>query len=107
MFQCYVLTHVGRPKGTKGPFDVLDLYEKRLGKPTTAHKKDLQNGAKEILEVQRWVQFFEKLGGQVPTKARLVEMLEEAITNSERRGYHRSEKRGQLRHNFHWITLPI
>jgi hypothetical protein len=41
MFQVYFMSRIGRPPNTKGPFDVLDRYEKRMGKPTTTQKEDL------------------------------------------------------------------
>jgi hypothetical protein len=88
MFQVYFLSCIGRPPSAKGPFDVLDRYEKRMGKPTTAQKEDLQRNAKEILAVTTWPQFFQRLRGPVPSKNRLVEILVQAVKNSERKGYH-------------------
>mmetsp|Transcript_54354 Transcript_54354/g.80617 ORF Transcript_54354/g.80617 Transcript_54354/m.80617 type:complete len:727 (-) Transcript_54354:88-2268(-) len=91
MFQVFFMSCIGRPKNATGPFDVLHNYEKRLGKPTTAQKDDLQQNAKDILAVQTWTQFFQRLGGQIPTEARLVSILWQAVRNSERKRYHRSQ----------------
>lgn len=90
MFQVYFMSTIGRPTGTKGPFDVLDRYEKRLGKPTAAQKEDLLKNAKEILAVETWVQFYQRLGGPVPPRYALIQMLKQAVVNSARKRYHES-----------------
>jgi hypothetical protein len=57
IFQVYFMSRLGRPPSARGPFDVLNGYERQLGKPTTAQKEDLQKRAKEILVVTRWSDF--------------------------------------------------
>lgn len=100
MFQVYFMSMIGRPTGSSGPFDVLDHYEKRLGKPTTAQKEDLLMNAKEILAVKTWHEFFLRLGGGVPTWQRLVDILKQAVENSKRKGYHKpSRKNIHGKHN--------
>jgi len=89
MFQVYFMSTIGRPSGTSGPLDVLARYEKRLGKPTTAQKEDLVKNAKEILAVNTWVQFFKRLGGPIPSRPRLVQILRQAVVNSANKRYHR------------------
>merc|ERR1712183_1095073 len=100
MFQVYFMSTIGRPSGTSGPFDVLARYERRLGKPTTAQKEDLVKNAKEILAVNTWVQFFKRLGGPVPSCARVVQILRQAVVNSAKKGYHRPPQMARQYH--HW-----
>ena len=88
MFQVHFLRHIGRPTGTTGSNDVLERYEKRLGRPTTGQKEALQRACKEILAVRTWPEFFARVQTQVPSKPKLISMLEGAITNSGRKGYH-------------------
>ncbi|CAB9512106.1 conjugating enzyme E2 [Seminavis robusta] len=88
MFQTYFMSRIGRPAGAKGPLDVLDQYDRQMGKPTPEQKRDLQRTAKEILAVTTWPQFFRRLGGSVPPSARLVEILKEAVGHSARKRYH-------------------
>lgn len=89
MFQVYFMSRIGRPENTAGPMDVLERYEKCMGKPTTAQKDDLQRNAKEILAVTTLSQFFQRLGGPIPLSGRLVEILCRAVANSKRKKYHR------------------
>mmetsp|Transcript_28826 Transcript_28826/g.32313 ORF Transcript_28826/g.32313 Transcript_28826/m.32313 type:complete len:679 (+) Transcript_28826:102-2138(+) len=93
MFQVHFMSTIGRPAGTSGPFDILDNYEKRLGKPTTAQKEDLLMNAKEILAVKTWNEFFLRLGGGAPTWQRLVGILKQAVENSKRKGYHKPSRK--------------
>jgi ubiquitin-protein ligase len=97
MFQVHFMSSIGRPSNTRGPFDVLDLYEKRMGKPTTSQKEDLQRNAKAILKVGTWNEFFQRLGGQVPTQQRIHEILLQAVVNSDRKGYNPTQSRDHHR----------
>lgn len=89
MFQVYFTKHLGRPAGTKGPDDVLKRYSQRLGRPTTAQKENLQQACKDILEVDTWTGFFERCDIPLPPREELVQILQQAVTNSLNNGYHK------------------
>ena len=96
MFQVHFVSHIGQPPTTnnntrRGPAEVLEQYEKRLGRPTTAQKEELQMACKRILAVSTWTEFFERCQVPVPSKYRLVEMLEQAVINSYEKRYHQSD----------------
>ncbi|CAB9502388.1 enzyme E2 2 [Seminavis robusta] len=88
MFQAYFMSRIGRPSNKRGPMEVLDQYERQMGKPTPKQKKDLQRNAKEILAVTTWSRFFQRLGGPIPSDARLADILKQAVANSLRKRYH-------------------
>ena len=90
MFQVYFMSTLGRPKDTKGPIDVLHRYNKRLGRPTTAAKEELQIACKEILAVATWEEFFKRCLVPVPPTNTLVSILKTAVMNSSMKGYHGS-----------------
>jgi hypothetical protein len=91
MFQVYFMSRIGRPAGTRGHADVLNLYKKRLGRPTTAQKEDLQDACKAILAVDSWSEFCHRCNVPLLTKEKLVPMLKQAVVNSRRKRYHFDE----------------
>ena len=91
MFQVYFMSTLGRPKDTNGPIDVFHRYNKRLGRPTTAAKEELQSACKEILAVATWEEFFKRCLVPVPPTNTLVSMLKTAVSNSLMKGYHGSQ----------------
>ena len=102
MFQVHFLTHIGRPTVTTvaadggaqvvavAPRDVLANYDRRFGRPTPAQQRELQEMCRAVQEVHGWNSFFSKVTLAAPSKASMVQRLEDAVANSERKGYHRS-----------------
>ena len=88
MFQVYFTKHIGRPQGARGFRDVLVPYEKRLGRPTTAQKEDLQEACKAILAVDSWNEFCSRCALPPLTMPILISMLHQAVINSRRKKYH-------------------
>jgi len=87
-FQIFFLNLVGRPAGTTGPEDVLAGYERRLGRPTSMQRSQLQGMAKHILELSTWTEFFVLVGANRPDSTTLHSLLIDAIASSAAKGYH-------------------
>ena len=92
MFQVHFLTQVARPEG-RSPAEVLESYKFSLGRPSDAVQGRLQGAAKAILAASYWPEFFARCQVPAPSPAALTRILEEAVGNSERKGYHRSRPR--------------
>lgn len=93
MFQVFFMSQIGRPSGSRGPEDVLNAYDRRLGRPTPVQKENLQEECKRILEVDNWGEFFTRCNVPLPPRDKLSEMLRQAIRNSFTKGYHHVETR--------------
>jgi len=89
MFQVYFLTHVARPK-EKSLEEVLSRYNYSYGRPNEAMKKKLHFATKYLVtKVNSWPAYFKFIGiPPPPNPTALVRVLNEAIVNSAKRGYH-------------------
>eukprot|EP00966_Prymnesium_polylepis_P199742 4629254-Prymnesium_polylepis.1 len=89
-FQIFFLHVVGRPAGSSGPREILEGYERRLGRPTATQRTQLQAMAKHTLRLASWAEFFSLVGANVPDASTLNELLIDAVESSAAKGYHRA-----------------
>ena len=88
MFHVYFLTNIARPDG-RSLNEVTSNYDLFFGRPTTQMKEDLQAHCKRVLAVQNWPDFFRLIGMKVPSPQNVTFVLNQAVVNSKRKGYHR------------------
>jgi len=88
MFQVYFLNNIGRlPECSI--FDLLRMYNTRHGFPTMVMKRKLHLETKKILSVANWSEFFERIEVEGFSERDTVELLKQAVVDSEQLGYHR------------------
>merc|ERR1711934_647152 len=71
---------------------VADMYDCCLGRPPLFLRRAFQKQVKEVISGEEgtytWPMVFKVLGVPCPSKAVLLAKLEQAVMNSERKGYH-------------------
>ena len=87
MFHVHFLTKIVRP-GKCSLSQVTSHYDLFLGRPTLQMKEDLQEHCKKILAVTSWPQFFAMIGMKPPSPAAVSFVLNQAVVNSKKKGYH-------------------
>ena len=80
MFQVYFLRHVSPT--------TLQQYNKSLGRPSHAIERTMPKVCREIMAVNTWPDFFQRMEVSCPEKRRFEEVLLTAIDNSRRKRYH-------------------
>ena len=88
MFQAYFLQHIGRPAG-KQPMQILSHYNRSFGRPSPKAVEELRLACAEIVAVDSWQEFFQRLGLSCPARSQVEHRLLTAVENSGRKGYHR------------------
>jgi hypothetical protein len=86
MFQVFFLRNVACPAGAT-PRQLLENYERRLGRPPPGTAMKLQTACKKILNELSWTSFLEQMGVCL-TDSELCDALREGFRTSEERGYH-------------------
>eukprot|EP00026_Physarum_polycephalum_P005445 Phypoly_transcript_05479.p1 GENE.Phypoly_transcript_05479~~Phypoly_transcript_05479.p1 ORF type:complete len:617 (+),score=181.68 Phypoly_transcript_05479:237-1853(+) len=90
MFQIFFFEKIGRPVG-KSLNDVLKRLNSSYGRPPMGMETVLQKECTKIYEVKGWPEFYARIGLPCPPKPELTQMLRQAVTNSERKGYHHNK----------------
>jgi stress response protein SCP2 len=68
--------------------DCMDRYDTFQGRPPRHVRCEFHNAIKEVLGFETWPQFFQIAGVRLPSKDQLLAVLEKAVGNSLRKGYH-------------------
>ena len=87
MFHVYFLTKIARPNG-RSLKEVTSNYDLFYGRPTSQMKEDLQNYCKNVLDIDGWPGLFRMIGMNPPTPQSVTFVLNQAMVNSKRKGYH-------------------
>jgi len=91
MFQVAFLSLIGRPAGVSAQ-DIITRYDNGLGTQGPGIRKQLQLQCQAICAVGTWPDFFRRVAVEVPSQVFLHDMLETAVVNSARKGYHRGSQ---------------
>mmetsp|Transcript_77165 Transcript_77165/g.200769 ORF Transcript_77165/g.200769 Transcript_77165/m.200769 type:complete len:901 (+) Transcript_77165:77-2779(+) len=87
MFQAFFLRSIARPVG-EGPDAALCRYNRQFGLPTAAQKEALFLAARDILAVNSWSGYYERLGLPWAGNQEQACLLRQAIQDSAWNGYH-------------------
>eukprot|EP01106_Pelomyxa_sp_JSP_P014952 TRINITY_DN4948_c0_g1_i1.p1 TRINITY_DN4948_c0_g1~~TRINITY_DN4948_c0_g1_i1.p1 ORF type:complete len:399 (+),score=78.60 TRINITY_DN4948_c0_g1_i1:126-1199(+) len=87
-FQVRYLLDVGRPPASPGVADAWGRLNALAGRPTAAMTTAFQQTVKRVQQLSSYPAWFAAMGMPVPTEPELVQMLESAVYNSARLGYH-------------------
>ena len=87
MFHVHFLTQIARPQ-KRALDEVRSHYDVFFGRPTLQMKEDLQAQCKKILAVTNWPAFFAMIGMKNPTPQSVSFVLNQAMVNSKKKGYH-------------------
>jgi stress response protein SCP2 len=68
--------------------DCKDRYDTFQGRPPRHIRKEFHEAIQKILAFDSWPQFFQLAGIPIPGKPQLLSVLEKAVGNSLRKGYH-------------------
>ena len=68
--------------------DCKDRYDAFQGRPPKHLRTEFHNSIRNILAFDNWPQFFQLAGIPLPSKPQLLSVLEKAVGNSRRKGYH-------------------
>jgi len=91
-FHVQFLNLLGRPKGMNLE-EIAMTYDKYFGFPTKEKIRHLREALDNILrKMKSWREYYIQIGLPCPTDESLNESLRKAVSNSRRKGYHRSEK---------------
>jgi len=87
MFHVYFLRHVAKPEG-QTVHHIKVMYDTMYGVPTHTIKENLQSAIKDILTVDSWVQFFDRMDIPLPSTDQLYKWLCDSVHRSEAKRYH-------------------
>jgi stress response protein SCP2 len=68
--------------------DCKNLYDTFQGRPPLYLRKEFHKAVKAILSFETWPEFFNIAGITLPSKEKLLSVLEKSVGNSLRKGYH-------------------
>lgn len=105
MFQVMFMNIVAKPQGLTND-QILTRYNKNLGAIKDSVRAKFQNTCQDILKVGTWVEFCSIADVEVYkcSEERLFEALEQAVANSARKGYHRSNSNQNRGFRSHYNT---
>ena len=91
MFHSLFVRHLARPNG-RSVEDSAHALDHSFGLPLEWQKRELRNAVRNILDDKRdsWPAYFASVGVACPSRKGLSLVLRNAITDSARRGYHKS-----------------
>jgi len=89
LFHAVFLTLLVRGGGSRNKLDdCIDRYDTFQGRPPLYIRRKWQNAVESILNLESWPQFFAISGIPLPSKPQLLSVLESAVKNSLKKGYH-------------------
>jgi len=87
MFHVYFFRNIAKPENTTIN-KIKAMYDTLYGMPTHAVKEELQVAIKDILKVDDWVKFFDRIDIPLPSTDQLYSWLCDSVQRSEAKRYH-------------------
>lgn len=94
LFNVHFLQLVARPEECSLA-EIAARYDRTCGIPSDELKDRLSSLCQSIKAVSTWPEFYTAIGGDVPSKQQMLQLLIQAVRNSERKGYHQARTAGK------------